>query len=117
MPHLHLFHDFLTNISVNHLNNYNRLFEWLYNKDFVVSRTNNLQWLNENGIMRRIEPYLTKVFIENRFAVLCNGLINLLMIVEPIYKELCVEFFATASFKENTLDANYRQALTFWLGG
>ncbi|GKB09151.1 hypothetical protein Tco_0837463 [Tanacetum coccineum] len=42
---------------------------------------------------------------------------NLFSIVEPIYRELCLEFFATYQFNEKSRDYTDDKALTFRLGG
>lgn len=59
------------------------------------------------GMARRIEPYLTKVFHGNGYSMTQNGWMIWFMIIEPICREICLEFFATVAFEEFSLDLNY----------
>lgn len=63
--------------------------------------------------MERMALYLTKTFSMYGFAFTCNGWKNLLAINEPVFQELCVEFFTSVSFEDATVDHSYRRALVF----
>lgn len=67
--------------------------------------------------MERLNPYLTKTFEGDGVSFTCNGWEKLFSISEPVFMELCIEFFATVSFQENTEDPYYTWALVFCLGG
>lgn len=71
VPHLYLFYHFPINVSADRLSNYNNRFSWLYNRDFTVSRKIDWVWLANNGIMKRIKPYLTKVCLGVRGRGIC----------------------------------------------
>lgn len=61
-----------------------------------------------------MEIYWTKVFEGDGFTFTCNGWRD---IERKCLKELSVEFFATVSFEEMTIDFDYNRALVFRLGG
>lgn len=60
--------------------------------------------------------YLTKVFINNRLRITCSVWRKLFQLQEPIYRELCLEFYATVTFRGGD-DYYSTNALTFHHGG
>lgn len=101
----------------NVVNNFKNKLGWLYNREFCISPCIDWKKLEEIGIMARLAPYLTKTFIGDRFSFTCNWWRNLFGITELVYKELCVEFFASVSFEEIMEDPYFEKALVFRLGG
>lgn len=67
--------------------------------------------------MERMAPYLTKTFTMDGFSFTCNSWKNLFEISELVFQELCVEFFASVSFEDATIDPYFSRALVFHLGG
>lgn len=39
------------------------------------------------------------------------------MISESVYRDLCVEYFTTSNFEENTMDPHFRMAVSLRVGG
>lgn len=68
------------------------------------------------GLEESLNPYLTKVFIQDGIQITCNGWGRLFWIQESVYREFCLEFFTTISFTRGD-DYYNPDALTFSLGG
>lgn len=83
----------------------------------MVSPTNEWAQLTGMGIIDRVRPYPQKIFVGDRFTFSCKGWWNLFPISEPLYKELCIEFFSTIIFDENYEDVINRRAFSFRLRG
>lgn len=66
--------------------------------------------------MERMARYLIKTLFVDDFAFTCNGWKNLFSISEPVFQEMCVEFFASVSLEEDIVDPSYLRALVFHLG-
>lgn len=64
-----------------------------------------------------LERFWSKLFVGDGFSCTCNGYMNLFAILELVYRELSIEFFATINFEDKTTDPNYNQTLAFHLGG
>lgn len=114
---LHPFYEFPDDIPREILNNYTNKLGWLYNREFAISPTVDWSNLNKIGILERMNLYLTKTYVENGISFTCNEWKILFSIKEPIFKELCMEFFLTTSFEENTIDPHFAMPLVFRLGG
>lgn len=114
---IHLLYLFPQNISGAMLNNNENRLAWLYNCEFAVDPTMDWALLREVGMVMELERYWTKVCMGNGFTFTCNGWKNIFSIKEPIYRELSVEFIATVSFEDKTINPTYNRALVFILGG
>lgn len=68
-------------------------------------------------MISELQRFWTKVYVGNDFYFTCHGWRNLFELQEPVYQELSVEFFATVSFEERTVDFDYGRELVFRLGG
>lgn len=76
----------------------------------------NWTWLKQVGLANSLNPYLIKVFMQNGVQITFDGGRRLFRIQEPIYRELCLEFFSTVTFRGGD-DYYESNALTFCLGG
>lgn len=90
---------------------------WLQNIEFSISPRIDWVRLGEIGLMERMTPFLTNNFFVDGFAFTCNGWRNLFAISELLFQEICVEFFASVSFEEATVDPSCSRALFFRLSG
>lgn len=116
LSNLHPFYQFLSTISHDVLRTYNNRLGWLHNQDFVVSQIIDSAKLNNIGILERLNQYLTKLYVGTGVHMNWNKWRNLFSIKESVYKELCVELFATVGFEKNTKDPQYEKSLVFRLG-
>lgn len=73
--------------------------------------------LREVGLLDRLTPFCTKIFVGNEITFTYKGWSNLFVIQERVYKELCLECFSTVVFQENIDNPNFPPALVFCLGG
>ena len=93
-----------------------RKLEKLKKKEFYLP--NEIDWscLEQWGLVERMNPHLTKVFIQDGVRITCDAWRRLFRLQEPVYQELCWEFYSTIKFRgsEDYFDTN---ALTFMLGG
>lgn len=74
--------------------------------DFTIGNSRLLQLsigtnLGRWDSLKRLNPFLTKTFVENEIYFTWKGWSNLFAIQEKVYKELCVEFFSTVTFQDN----------------
>lgn len=99
------------------LNNYTNKLGWLYNRVFSISLTIDWNKLSEIGILKRLHPYLINTSVENGISLTCNGWKNLFSIKEPIFKELCDEFFSTISIEAKIVDPHFTMTSAFHFGG
>lgn len=67
-------------------------------KEFYVPNEVNWTWIGQVGLEDSINPYLTKVFIQDRIQITCDGWRRQFQIQELVYRELCLELFSTVSF-------------------
>lgn len=114
---LHPFYEFSYDLPHEILNNYTNMLGWIYNREFVISPTIDWNKLNEIGIFERLHPYLINTYVENGISFTCNRWKILFSIKEPIFKELCVEFFSTISFEAKTIDPHFFTTLFFRVSG
>ena len=65
--------------------------------------------------MDHLEPYLTKLFLQDGIQFTCNGWRRLFRMLESVYEALCMEFFSMLNFrkKEDFMDP---ENFTFCLG-
>lgn len=88
----------------------------LKKKEFYIPNELNWTWIEQVGLADSLNPYLTKVFMQDGVQITCDGWKRLFRIQEPVYRELCLEFFSTVIFCAG--DGYYNpKALTFFLGG
>lgn len=112
---LHPFHEFPDDLPSEIFNNYTKNLGWIYNLEFAISPNIDCKKMNEIGILERLNPYLMKMFMQNGVKFTCNDWKILFSIKEPVFKELCVEFFSMVSFEANTIDPQYTNALVFFV--
>lgn len=73
-------------------------------------------WLQEVGLVETMNPYLTNVFVNDGERVTCNAWRRLFQIQEPVYNDLCLEFYATVRFRGSD-DCFDTHSFTLCLGG
>ena len=56
-------------------------------------------WLGTVGLEEELTPYLVKECNLGNTTIICDGWLQLFKIQEPVFAELCWEFFATISFR------------------
>lgn len=112
----HILYRLLVEMSTNVLTNFTNKLGWLHNRKFAISPTIDWMHFEEVGLMEMMAPLLTKHFAVDDSFFTCNRWRNLFAITEPVYQELCVEFFASVSFEAATFDPFYPRALVFRLG-
>ena len=110
---LHPFYNFPATTARDVLTRWNNRLGWLYNREIAVAPTVNWTRLREVGLVDRVGPFLTKIFIGDGYSFTCSGWQNLFRVQERVYKEFCVEFFATVTFQETVQDPHWPQALVF----
>lgn len=113
----HLLYQLLFNMPQSVATNFTKRLGWLHEREFVVSPRIDWTKLGELGITMRIALYLTKTFTGDGFSFTYNGWKNVFAISMPIFQELCVEFFASVSLKDTTVDPYFSRALVFCVGG
>lgn len=66
-------------------------------------------------MVEAINPYLTKVFVNNRVRITCDAWRRLFQLQDPVYHGMCLELYVTITFQggEDYYDTN---VLTFCLG-
>ena len=94
--------------------NFKNKMGWLYSIEFAISLRVDWVKLGELGFTERMATYLMKISTEDEFSFTCNGWKNVFAISKPIFQELCVEFFASVSFEDATMDPYFAQALVFF---
>ena len=55
-------------------------------------------WLQNVRYEEELAPYLVKEFHHEGETMVCDGWSRVFRIQEPVYLELCLEFFSTVSF-------------------
>lgn len=90
--------------------------EKLKKREFYIANEVNWEWLEQVGLVEAMNPYVTKIFMNEGVRITCIGQKRLFQLQKPVYKELCLEFNATIRFKGRS-DAFDIENLTFCLGG
>lgn len=90
--------------------------EILKKKEICVPNEINWEWLGQVGLVEDMTPYLVKMFVHNGDSITCDGRRRLFRMQEPVYQELCWEFFSTISFSEDNEFYN-PNVLSFFLSG
>lgn len=88
--------------------------EKLKKKDFYLPNELDWQCLEQWGLVGEMNPYLTKVFIQDEVRITCDAWKRIFQLQQPVYQELCWEFYSTVTFRggDNYFDTN---VLTFML--
>ena len=93
----------------------NRL-EALKQKEIHLPNAVDWDWLGNVGLEEELTPYLVKECSLGYTTITCDGWLQLFKIQEPVYAELCWEFFATISFRGGS-DYYNPNIISFSLGG
>lgn len=112
---LHPLYQLPVNMPQSVVTNLKNKIGWLYNREFAISPGIDWVKIRELGLTKRMAPYLMETFTSDEFPFICNGWMNVFAIIESIFKELCVEFFASISFEDATVDPYFARALVFAL--
>lgn len=67
-------------------------------KDIYVPNAINWEWLGEMHYEEELAPYLIKNFMHNGVSISCDGWSRVFRMQEPVYQELCWEFFSIITF-------------------
>ena len=91
----------------------------LLRKEIAIPRSLDMDLLRKLDIARYLDMFLEKRFYSSARKPLfaSNAWRNLFCMVEPTYKELTIEFFATAQFDFRTKNLQENNAFRFRLGG
>lgn len=73
-------------------------------------------WLEQVGLVEEMNPYSTKVFMGDGVRITCTCRMRLFQLQKSVYKELCLEFYATVRFR-GRIDPFDTGNLVFCLGG
>lgn len=103
-------------MSIPRLARYKARFDMLHNREVMALPNIDWNWIASVGLITKINPYLTRVYMGKGFSFTYAGWMHLFKIQEPLYKELCVEFLSTISFNFQE-DMKDTKALSFRLGG
>ena len=93
----------------------NRL-EALRQKEIHLPTAVDWGWMGNVGLEEELTPYLVKDCNLGYANITCDGWLQLFKIQEPVYAELCWEFFATISFRGGSEYYN-PNTISFSLGG
>lgn len=77
---------------------WNKKLETLQMKEFYLANEMSFSWLEEVGLVDVMNPYLTKIFVDDRVGETSSAWRRLFQLHEPVYSELCMEFYATMRF-------------------
>ena len=68
-------------------------------KEIYVPNRIDWGWLQSVCYEEGLAPYLLKEFVYEGESMVCDGWSRVFRIQEPVYRELCLEFFSTVSFR------------------
>lgn len=88
----------------------------LKKKEIYVPDALDWEWLGGARYEEELAPYLVKKFNHNGVFLTCDGWNRLFRIQEPVYQELCWEYFSTVSFRGGN-DYYNPGNIKFCLGG
>ena len=85
-------------------------------KEVYVPNRIDWEWLQSVRYEEELAPYLLKEFQHEGQTMICDGWSRVFRIQEPVYLELCLEFFSTVSFTGG-VDVFHPTSFSFCLGG
>lgn len=88
----------------------------LKKKEIYVPDALDWEWLGGARYEEELAPYLVITFNHNGVSLTCDGWNRLFRIQEPVYQELCWEYFSTVSFRGGN-DYYNPGNIKFCLGG
>ncbi|PWA80942.1 protein ROOT HAIR DEFECTIVE 3 [Artemisia annua] len=111
------FLQFPNNIKGERQRKYQEKLTELRSRQIEPARTIDWELLEQFNLADEIRGLLGIEYTNGEVKIKSPEWGNLFSIVEPIYRELCLEFFATYQFNEKSRDYTNDKALTFRLGG
>lgn len=87
---------------------------WLRTKAIDIPPIMDYNWIQVADLLEQVEPYLTKLFVQDGVRLTCMGWRRLFRIKESVYMEICVEFFSSINFRKLD-DVNDPKNFTFCL--
>ena len=85
-------------------------------KEVYVPNRIDWEWLQTVRYEEELAPYLLREFQHGGESMICDGWSRVFRMQEPVYLELCLEFFSTVSFTGG-VDLYHPASFTFCLGG